>query len=206
MPSISDIHWTISYSDQDGTRHHRTSDGLPPNHGIPPLVSLFPTALIAASHTSPPLVPQPRAVEIHTFQPTLKPSETPATGFVDINFIRSGVRPHRDRYTGRDRDEEISYTSWRTATNTKMKDLIKSWDGDGTRGFTECKLLSDSYSWAEVQTFKLGDDNSEKTLAEVGWTASRGVDDPPVWVAAYHEGLDGDEEKKYWEGLGFVSS
>lgn len=212
MPSYSHISWTVSYRDEDGTGYYRTSDGLPPNHGRPPPPSDDPPVIPflagfpAASSTRPPPVSQPSPVAIHTFRPTQQPAGTPTTGFVDINFIRNGVRPHRDRYTGRDRDEAITYTPWRVATSMKMKDLIESFDGSGGRGFTECKLLSDGYSWAEVQTFKLGDDSSEKTLAEVGWTASRGVDGPPVWVSAYHEGLVGDEEKKYWEGLGFVSS
>lgn len=206
MPTYSDIYFMVSCKDENGTRYYRTSDGLPPNHGSPPQVPPFLAGVVATSQTISPPVPQPMAVAIHTFRPTRQPSQTPTTGFVDINFIRNGVRPHRDRYTGRDRDEEISYTPWRVATSMKMKDLIKSFDGDGARGLTECKLLSDGYSWAEVQTFKLGDDSSEKTLAEVGWTASRGVDGPPVWVAAYHEGLDGNDEKKYWEGLGFASS
>lgn len=87
-----------------------------------------------------------------------------------------------------------------------MNDLIKAFEGGGARGFIECKLLSDGRSWAKVQTFKLGDDSSGKTLGEIGWTESRGVDGPPVWVCAYHEGLDDEEEKSYWKRLGFLLS
>lgn len=166
----------------------------------------MPTALPVASSPGPTPTPQPRPIAWYIFRPVQQPLVTPPTQFVNINFIGNGVRPHRDRFTGRNRDGEILYTVCRAATNMKMKDLIAAFEGGGARGFTECKLLSDGRSWAEVRTFKLGDDSSGKTLGEVGWTESRGVNGPPVWVCAYHEGLDDEEEKSFWEGLGFFAS
>ena len=212
MPSSTNISWLVSYSDRAGVRHYLTSDLLPPNHGNPPPpgheppVLPLPAGFPVASSTSPPPDSQPRPVAGYAFRPAPQPPVTPPTQFVNIHFISNGVRPHRDRFTGRNRDDEIEFTICRAATNMKMKDLIGAFVGSGARGFTECKLLSDGYSWAEVRTFKLGDDSSEKTLGEVGWTESRGVDDAPVWVCAYHEGLDDVEEKSYWEGRGFVAS
>lgn len=208
MPSYTNISWLVSFTDHAGTRHHITSDGLPPGHGYPPppsheqMVIPPPAGLAAVLYGSPPPVPQPTPVASYTF----RPPGTLTTQFVNIRFISNGVRPHRDRFTGRNRDEDIRYTICRAATSMKMNDLIKAFDGSGARGFTECKLLSDGYTWAEVRTFKLDDDSSAKTLAEIGWTESRGVDGPPVWVSAFHEGLDGEEEKIFWRGLGFVAS
>ena len=208
MSLFGDISWSLSYIDPEGIVHYLTPDGLPPNNGYPapPGYELRVLPAPAVSPRSPSPIPQLRPIASYILRPVVQPLVIPPTQFVNINFISHGVRPHRDKFTGRNRDEEIPYTVCRAATNMKMKDLIIAFEGGEARGFTECKLLSDGRSWAEVQTFKLGDNRSEMTLEEVGWTESRGVDGPPVWVCAYHEGLDAEEEKSYWEGLGFPAS
>lgn len=178
-----------TYFDQDGRLHFLTPDGLPPNHGVPllPPFILLPTSPI-------------RALFTQIFHPS-----PPEIKYVTIKFIGNGVRPHRDRFTGRDRDEAIVYTTCVAATSKKVEDLIREMGGSGARGITECKLLVDGRTWLEVQTFKLGDDNLQKTLAEVGWTNTRGVNGPPVWVCPYHPGLEEEEEKQYWQRQGFLS-
>lgn len=222
MSAYSNLSSPLAYIDDSGLTHYLTVDGLPPANGYPPPpgyeLRLFsfpippcsppaPNTASPATLTAAPCVPtpQPQPVACYTFQPVQQATVVPPAEFVYINFICNGVRPHRDRYTGRNRDEEIIYTVCCAITSMKMKDLIKAFEGGGARGFTECKLLSDGRSWAEVKTFKLSDDSSEKTLAEVGWTESRGVDGP-LWVCAYHEGLEEEEEKSYWEELGFPTS
>ena len=226
--------WPVeSYVDEDGIVHYLTADDqppaggwpMPPDHeleallsplGVPPLPNS--NALTTApANRSGALAPRqpatfvastPQLIPIGTyiFQPVIPPVAEPPTQFVNIHFIGDGVRPHRDRFTGRNRDDNFPYTVCLAATSMTMKDLIKAFEGGGALGFTECKQMSDGRSWAEVQTFKLNDDNSGKTLAELGWTESRGVDEPPVWVCAYFEGLDEQEEKSYWEKLGFPES
>lgn len=183
------------------------SNSLLPGCVTPAAPSADPsTSATDASATAPSTIPQPRAIGCYIFRPVRQPLVELPIQFVKINFIANGVRPHQDRFTGRNRDEEILYTACRAATIMKMNDLIKTFEGGGARGFTECKLLSDGRSWAKVQTFKLGDDSLGKTLGEIGWTESRGVDGPPVWVCAYHEGLDDEEEESYWKRLGFLLS
>lgn len=210
------------------------NNGCPPPPGYELTVLPPPAKVPAASSKSPPTVPRPKAVASYTFGLALKPKAAanytfrlasqpkavasytvrpapqplviPPTQFIDIRFISNGVRPHRDRFTGRNRDEDIPYTICRAGTTMRMKELMKAFDVSTGRGFTECKLLSDGRSWGEVQTFKHGDKRSEKTLEEVGWTKSRGVDHLPVWVCAYHEGLDEKEEKRFWKRRGFITS
>lgn len=213
------LFWTVSYVGHDGITHYLTHDGSPPDLGspTPPTYELLalsasppappaPISLLEAPSSSPAPIPQLRATGYFAFQPVQQAAVTAPIEYVNINFIANGVRPYHDRFTGRSRDEEIIYTVCRAPTNMRMRDLILTFEGGGARGFTECKLLSDGRSWAKVQTYKLGDENSEKTLAALGWTASRGVDGPPVWVCAYHEGLDEREEQRYWEEHGFPAS
>lgn len=97
-------------------------------------------------------------------------------------------------------------TTCRVATTVKVEELIRAMGGHGVMGVTECKLLADGRSWSAVQTFQLGDDNAHRTLAEVGWTAWRGVGGPPVWICPFHPGLEDEEEARYWRRLGFPTS
>lgn len=84
-------------------------------------------------------------------------------------------------------------TTCRVATTMKVEKLIREMGGSGMMGITECKLLADGRTWSPVQTFRLDDDNVQKTVAEVGWTESRRVNGPPVWICPFHPGL---EEKR----------
>lgn len=94
----------------------------------------------------------------------------------------------------------------RVATSMKVEDLIREMGGSGAMGITECKLLADGRTWSPVQTFRLGDNNVQRTVAEVGWTEPRGVDGPPIWICPFHPGLEEKEEARYWRGRGFSSS
>ncbi|MCJ1261504.1 hypothetical protein MMC22_001368 [Lobaria immixta] len=202
---------SMSYLGEDGRLHFVTSDGLPPNNGIPPppgpaLLPPSSSAYGLQGVSEPIPVPPIQALYLESYRPpsSLQPP-LPQGGCINIKFIQNGVRPHRDRFTGRDRDEEIVATTCRVATTTKVGELIREMGGSGVMGITECKLLADGRTWSPVQTFKLGDDNVHKTLADVGWTESRGVDGPPVWISPFHPGLEEEEEARYWRRRGFLT-
>lgn len=84
-------------------------------------------------------------------------------------------------------------TTCRVATTMKVEKLIREMGGSSMMGITECKLLADGRTWSPVQTFRLDDDNVQKTVEEMGWTESRRVNGPPVWICPFHPGL---EEKR----------
>lgn len=221
---------STSYLGEDGRLHFVTSDGLPPNNGIPPLPGPAVPPPPTYKFSVPPLahmyqvlppsssayglqgvsepipVPPIQALYLESYRPpsSLQPPLLQG-GCINIKFIQNGVRPHRDRFTGRDRDEEIVATTCRVATTMKVEELIREMGGSGVMGITECKLLADGRTWSPVQTFKLGDDNVHKTLADVGWTESRGVDGPPVWISPFHPGLEEEEEVRYWRRRGFLT-
>lgn len=221
----------ISYVDQDGRPHFITSDGLPPNNGVPPppasevppppVYGFPPLSPLPLYQASPPpsgtngqqsiLEPAPvPAIQALYFESYLPPSSLQPPPLriecINIKFIQNGVRPHRDRFTGRDRNEEIVATTCRVATTMKVEELILGMGGSDDMGITECKLLADGRTWSTVQTLKLGDDNVQKTLAEVGWTESRGADGPPIWICPFHPGLEEEEEARYWRRQGFTAS
>ena len=221
----------VSYVDGDGRPHFITSDGLPPNNGVPlppgpirppspvygfaldPPAPIYPV-LPPSSGTNglqgmqePTPAPPIQALYLEHYRPPSSLQPLPLrNGCIKLRFIQNGVRPHRDRFTGRDRDEEIVATTCRVATSMKVEELIRRMGGSGVMGITECKPLADGRTWSPVQTFQLGDENVNKTLAEVGWTESRGIDGPPVWISPYHPGVEEEEEARYWRRQGFVTS
>lgn len=201
----------ISYVDEDGRPHFITSDGLPPNNGVPPppaseVPPPFGTNGLQ-SVLEPASVPAIQALYLESCLPRSSLQPPPLRiECINIKFIQNGVRPHRDRFTGRDRNKEIVATTCRVATTMKVGELILGMGGSGVMGITECKLLADGRTWSPVQTLKLGDHNVQKTLAEVGWTESRGADGPPIWICPFHPGLEEEEEAQYWHRQGFLAS
>ena len=97
----------------------------------------------------------------------------------------------------------MPYTLTKVATYMRMKDLILLMGHGDLDGITECKKLSDDRSWSEVQTFQISDDGSDKSLEELGWTESRGAVETPIWVCVFLPELEEQEERTYWEQLGF---
>ena len=84
-----------------------------------------------------------------------------------------------------------------------MEDLILIMGHGDLSGMTECKRSTDGRSWSEVQTFQIGDDKSNKSLQDLGWTDSKGTAESPIWVCVYRPDLEEEEERIYWERLGF---
>lgn len=136
--------------------------------------------------------------------PLIQPLQTssfrpPIEQYTYVNFIRDGIRPHRDRFTGRNRDRAIPYTLCKLATHMKMETLIMIMGRGNLNGITECKLSADGLSWLEVQTFRIGDDRSHKSLEQLGWIDSKGTLESPIWVCVYLSDREIGEEGAYQE-------
>lgn len=80
-----------------------------------------------------------------------------------------------------------------------METLIMIMGRGDLNGITECKLSADGLSWLEVQTFRIGDDRSHKSLEEIGWTDSKGTPESPIWVCIYVADQEIEEERAYRE-------
>lgn len=162
--------------------------------------TLFSELIYLTSTAAEPFI-QP--LRTSNFQPTPNLQPTSAVNYIHINFIRDSIRPHRDRYTGRDRNNLIPFTLTKVATYMRMEDLILIMGHGDLSGMTECKKSTDGRSWSEVQTFQIGDDKSNKSLQDLGWTGSKGTAESPIWVCVYRPDLEEEEERIYWERLGF---
>lgn len=198
---------------EDGRAYFVNSDGFLASSLLPPPTTngSLPLTPIPENGVAPPArlpqwIPLIRPMHNSSFRPTPAPSGPPPLKYIHINFIRDGIRPHRDLFTGRDRDAAIPYTLCQVATYTRMDDLIRTMGTGQMAGITECGLpTNDRRPWTEVKTFTIGDGESHRSLEELGWTDARGPAIRPIWVCMYSEELEREEERRYWERLGYAT-